>query len=709
MATAPILIDDAGVEDDSAPAQDLRSIANLAHHVGDLSSILTAQELATIGNQVVEDYERDLSSRSEWEEAARKGLARAAQEPLPKKDYPWPLASNVNFPVLTIAAQQFNARAYPAICKSGAMVKVRVIGSDKGRPQIGPDGQPLVGIPGPNGQLVPVTRQQFAAMAAASATQPQSGPDGSQPAPGTQNAPQAAPEPPQPQPIWAIQPGAKTKRADRVSSYLNIYLEYRVKGWESDMDLLLQQVPIVGCGFKKLWWHEGRQCVAYISALDLIVPTSAKSLDCTPRITERIPDVYPYQIRQRQRAGEYRVVDLPSSGEDAEAPRLLLEQHRYLDLDEDGVDEPYIVTVDRETSEVLKIEANFGPDDVKMDDDKVIRIEKTRFYVKYPFLPHPKGEFYDIGFGHLLEQMGDIINSAINQMFDAGHAQIAGGGFIASGLRLQNSNRSAVLRWQPGHYVTVSASGNDLRAGIVERTFPNVSPIMFQLLEMMLGAAKEVTSVKDVVTGNAPNTAPVGTTLALIDQGMAVFTAIYKRIYRSLGEEYSLIYDNIGRYADKDTAEDYMNVLDDPEANFQADFGERDMDVKPFADPTSVTKMQQMAKAQFLAALKGQGLNDLEINKRILQAADIEDIDSILPPADAPPPPQLVAQLAKLTSETNKNNALADNYSAQAFARAADTGMRLGEADGGSGSEGLFGLAGSPGDEVGVQGAAGQG
>lgn len=677
MATAPILDDETDAE--SAP---LLTLAQLAQSQGDISPLFDEQTLTSLGADVVRDYEKDLGDRSEWETQAREAIKRANQEKLDdaeiRKMPNW-RRSFANFPILTVAAQQFNARAYPAICKSGEMVKVGVIGSDKGRPQLGPNGQPL---------MRPVPGQ-------------------APPAPPQPGEPPQAPPQPQMQPVWQIPPGAKQKRADRVADYMNVALEYRVDDWEEDTDLLLYQLPIIGCGFRKVWWAEGKLCAAYVSALDLVVPVNAKSLKTTPRITERMPNEYPYQISSKMASEEYRPVILPSTGEDDEQPRLLLEQHRYVDLDDDGIGEPYIITVDHETSQVLRIEAGFSPDDVKMKGEKVVRIERHPFYVKYPFLPNPSGMFYDIGFGHLLDQVGDIINTTINQMFDAGYAQIAGGGFIASGLRLQGSNQTNTMRWQPGEYKCVAGSGNDLRAGIVERTFPGISPVLFNLLEMMLGAAKDITSVKDVVTGDAPNTAPVGTTMALIEQGLQVFNAIYKRDYRSLGEEFELMYELFSKYGDEDTAEDYINILDDPLANFKQDFSEADMDIKPAADPSSVTRMQRIAKAQALLAFRGQGLNDLAINRRALEAIGIEDIDELMPDPQAPPNPLDVAKLRVASSTADLNEARAGAQQALATKTGVEVGHQLGESEGYAG--GAAGLEKPPSNLVGTGGLGGPG
>jgi len=648
-------------------------IMQLAAHGGNLAEFFSEQELIALGSRVVEDYERDCSSRGEWEEKAKRALRSASQEgdlSNPDSYRVWKGAADIHYPILTIAATEFNARSYPAICKGDETVQVKVIGSDKGRPIIGPDGQPAVLVEGQ-----PMAASQFMQLA--------------------QQAQMAGQEPPQPEPAWQIPPGAKSKRAQRVKEYLNIVLNYRMDDWESDTDMLLYQLPIVGCGFRKVWWDNalGLPCCRYVPALRLLVPMDATSLETAPRITEEVPDVFPYQIRQRMARGEYRTVDLGTSeGENAgddEAARMLLEQHRLIDLDEDGYEEPYIVTVDKQSSEVLAIVAAYDPEDIEMNERSGIRIERTSFYIKYDFLPHPEGKFYGIGFGHLLAELSEVINTSINQMIDAGHAQIAGGGFMAGGLRLQGNGQTNTLRWRPGEYKVVNAPGGDLRGAIWERTFPNAPPVMFQVLELMLGAAQDVAAIKDVTSGDASNMGQVGTTLALIEQGLQVFTAIYKRVFRAEKAEFSLIYRLLGRYGTPQTAEDYMNVLDDPEANWEQDFNAKDMDIRPVSDPANVTRIQRMAKAQFLLETGSEDPNvdQRALKRRVWEAADIEDIDELLPPPDpnAPPPPDTM----KTLSEVAKNEAETEYKKAQTAKLGFEVGKAAGEAE-----------AGIPGEEM---------
>jgi chaperonin GroES len=610
----PIIDPDTLDGDEPSPIDKLFSLAN---KTGDFSEAIdvegTGITLAKIGQEVVEDYERDKSDRREWEEVAKDALTLAAQsQAKTEKTYPWKDAANVRFPLLTTAALQFNARSYPAIVKGDEAISVKVVGQDRGRPLIGPDGQPMaMGPQGPipasvAAQLPPEEQQQL-------------------------------------QPAWQVPPGGKAERAHRVAEYLNTVLFYRMEDWESDTDALLIQLPVVGCAFRKIWYDaaSGKQKAALVPALRIFVPAGARSCDTTPRLTEELPDVYPHEIASRMRAGYYRDIILNEENDD-DGARLLLEQHRLMDLDEDGLDEPYIVTVDHVTQRVLRIEANFSPEDVVVEGDRVMSIGRGKFFVKYDFFPHPEGKFYGIGLGHLLKQMGDVVDTAINQLIDAGTAQTAGGGFIASGVRLQARGGSTV-RYEPGTYRTVDGvSGSALREAIVERTLPNVSPVTFQVLDLILGAARDISGVKDVITGEASNTGQVGTTLALIEQGLQVFNAVYKRIYRSLKDEFALIYRNVSKFGGEAAAKDYAEVMDDPNADFAKDFNMRDLDIRPVSDPSSVTRMQKMARAQFLmGTVQMPGANPLAILKRVYEAADVENPDELLAPPPQPDPKML--------------------------------------------------------------------
>lgn len=635
-------------------------LLRLAGTAGDFSNALDLEDLHKLGQRVVEDYERDKRDRKDWAETAEEALNLASQEFEGKdvKSYPWKGCSNVRFPMLTTAALQFNARSYPAIVKGDEAISCKVVGNDNGRPKIGPDGQPMAILTAPTGEQMPIMASQVS---------------------------QLPPEAQQMlQPMWEVPPGGKAARARRVADYMNTTLFYRMKDWENDTDVLLIQLPVVGCVFRKVWYDSecGEQKARMVSALRILVPVGARSCDTTPRLTEEIPDVYPYEITERMRSGYYREIVLTDETDEDNA-RLLLEQHRLIDLDEDGLEEPYIVTVDHKTQRVLRLEPNFSPDSMKTSSDgRVLRIERGKFYVKYDFFPHPKGKFYGIGLGHLLAQLGDVIDTAINQLMDAGTAQTAGGGFIASGVRLQARGGGSTVRFSPGEYKTVDVPGAVLRDAIVERALPNVSPVTYQVLDLIMGAARDISGVKDVITGDASNTGQVGTTLALIEQGLQVYIATFKRVFRALKEEFTLLFENIGKHGGEEAALDYQQVLDDPQANFEADFTTPDFDIRPVSDPSSVTKMQKMAKAQFLMGVLepvvGAGGDAREIVRRALEAADVEDIEKILPePQPQQPNPADVAKVEKDQSTAVLNLAKAEQVKADTLAMGVDIGMDL--------------------------------
>lgn len=615
-------------------------LAEFAQADGDISELLDGPELATLGAEVVEGYETDLASINDWREAVKKALNAATQSTPDAKNYPFAGASNVQYPIVTVAAQQFAGRAYPAIVKGDQAIGVKVIGDKPEAPELPPQepGQP----PNPQAQQAAQAFQQQTALYQ-----------------------------------------AKEARAKRVRTYLNYRLFYGMKGWEEDEDALLNQLPIVGMAFKKVYRHPILGvCSEFVSALHLTVHMDTVDLERCPRVTQDY-ELYPYEIEQRIRAGVFRDVVLTQSETDKQAPREILEQHRLDDLDGDGLEEPYIVTVDKETMQVLRVEAAFGPEDVHVydlgtEDEKVKSIVRWMPFVPFQFMPDPKGRFYGLGFGQLLGPLSNVINTIINQLLDAGHAANAGGGFIAAGLRFQGNGQTNVIRFQPGEYKVVSAAGGDIKNSIVEKTIPNPSPVLYQLLDLILGAAKDISAVKDVLTGEAPSTAPVGTTLALIEQGLQQFTAIYKRVYRSLKEEFHRIYQCEARWGGEDSARAYVEILDDPQADFAKDFSQAGHDIVPVSDPTVVTKAQQLAKAQFAMQFMPMPFaNGAEIMKRALEAADIDSPNELIaqPP---PPPPNLIADVDKTKSETALNVAKIDEVKANTLKYAAEAGAKAG-------------------------------
>ena len=576
-----------------------------------IARILDDDQIAAIGTRVVQDFDIDETSRWEWEKSAKEAMDLALQVTA-EKNWPFHKASNIKYPLITVAALQFNARAYPAVVDSEQIVKVRVIGNDDGVPQMDQNGQPVQ----------------------------QQGPDG------------------QPVPAWVEgkEPQAKKSRGDRVAEHMSYQLMEKMTEWEEDTDTLLVQLPIVGTAFRKIYYDEGegRPISEMVAALDLVVNQNTKAMKTAPRVTQKFK-LYPHEIEERIRDGRF-VEDFDpgtaeGEGSDEDAPHEFLEQHRYWDLDGDGLQEPYICTVHKDSDALVRVVANFGIEDIKHNDEKILRITKRNYFVKYGFIRDPSGGFYDIGFGSLLESLSAAIDTAINQMLDAGTLQNAGGGFIGAGVRLKKSQ----IRIEPGVYKTVDATGATLKDAIYHHTHPGPSDVLFNLLGMMIEAAKDITGVKDIFTGDSGGKVQTATTtLALIEQGMKQFTAIYKRVYRSLKEEFKLL---AGINAETLDEQEYFHVLDEQKQVSRADYDLSDYDICPQADPRIVTDMQRMARAEFLLSFKGDPtIDQIEINRRVLTAAGQEDVEKLMAPPPQPDPIEQEMRVQTLDGEKTGND-----------------------------------------------------
>jgi chaperonin GroES len=470
------------------------------------------------------------------------------------------------------------------------------------------------------------------------------------------------------EPLWIKKPGDKRAKAERVSKHMSYQLLNEMEEWEEDTDVLLHHLPIVGCAFRKVYRsvEMARNVSEMVPAIHLVVNNKCKSLDEAPAVTHEV-FLYPQEIEERKLSETFLDIDLPTpndSDDDADAPHMFLEQHCYLDLDGDGYKEPYIVTVHKDCCQVVRIVANFRMEGVKDNGKRIVRIPKDQYFVKYSFIPHPKGGFYDIGFGQLLESLGETIDTTINQMLDAGHLQNAGGGFIGTGIRLKKGGQIKVA---PGKFDQVESTGK-LSDQIHMHQYQGPSPVLFQLLGMMVDASKDITAVKDILTGDTNGqTQTATTTLAMIEQGLKVFTAIYKRIYRALKDEFKLLFRLNSQYADEKT---YYTFQDQEEAVEKTDYDVASMDVCPVADPKMVTDMQRAAHAQFLMQIAehptlGAMQNPMEALTRIYDAMGVEAPEKLIVQQQGPSPIEQ-KQMDALDAKTAKDMAGAHKDAAQA-------------------------------------------
>ena len=329
------------------------------------------EDLDKIGYEVEREYKIDKKSRADWEVTAERAMKVALQVREPK-NYPFPNAANIKYPLVTVAALQFGARAYPAIVDGNRVVKAQVLGSDNGVPLQGQMmGQtamtPMQGDPMAQGQM------------------PQGMPPEGTPPEMAQQQPQQ-----QPEQQWQVQPGAKRAKADRVAAHMSYQLLQQMEEWEEDTDVLLHHLPIIGCAFRKVWRSEelGRNKAEMVPAMNLVVNNKVRNLEEAPRITHEI-FLYPQEIEERKRTGTFLNIELdaPTSSadidaDDVDAPHCFLEQHRFLDLDEDGYREPYIVTVHKDSCKVVRIVANYRVEDIKDDGKRITRIPRGHYFVK---------------------------------------------------------------------------------------------------------------------------------------------------------------------------------------------------------------------------------------------------------------------------------------------------------------------------------------
>ena len=594
------------------PSFDLTKALNEAN----LADKIKDSKLKEIGTKAIDGYKNDLNSRDAWEQQNDQWMRLACQV-MEEKTWPWPGAANIKFPILSTAALQFAARAYPSLISSFDIVHASPIGHD-------PDGQ------------------------------------------------------------------YATKSQD-ISTHMSYQLLHEMPDWEEDMDKLTFILPIIGCAFKKTYYSNLHK----VNISELVLPKHlvvnywATKLEDAPRITHEL-FYTTNEIKERQLAGlfcdgnDYEIITKQAGGSESQermktvkddmaqtqkpmdddtAPRLILEQHTFLDLDEDGYKEPYVITLDFESGKVLRITARWEIDGIITDDkNKIIRIEPTNYFTKFGFIPNPDGGFYDLGFGLLLGGINDGANTIINQLIDAGTLANLQGGFISKGIRIQQGD----MQIMPGQWQQVNNFGDDLKKGIFPLPFKEPSSVLFQLLGMLVQSSKELASISEIMVGKMPGqNTPAATTMATIEQGLKVFTSIYKRIYRSMGREFEKLYrlnsiympdhvdfsvivsgQNIGKSVNRT---DYQAMP--LQGSTSPGQGQVFVRVIPAADPNMVSETQKLVKSQSLKELIQLGtVNRGQATKQILEAegqANIPDLMQQDPPQE---PPEITIEKMKLQS-----------------------------------------------------------
>lgn len=457
--------------------------------------------------------------------------------------------------------------------------------------------------------------------------------------------------------------GAKALRAARVSKFQTWQLRYQMPYWDDDTDKLLVMLPLVGNVFRKVYKDPQKGAQArLVRAQDFVVNHLAKSMGHLRRETEMMV-FFGNEAETKFRTGEWRRAELSADRKegvpDADKPLSILEQHRWLDLDDDGFEEPYIVTLHETSGEVLRIVARFSPDDVVLNQaGEVCDIEAERFYTQYQFIPNPDGGLYAVGFCNLLYPIAESINTVLNQLLDAGTLSNTQGGLIAKGIRIKGGQ----MRIAPGEWKFVDSPGGVLKDSIVPLPVREPSAVLFQLLGLLIDGGKSLANLKDVLAGNLPNSnVPATTVLALIEQGQKVYSGIYKRIYRAMGAEFKSVFKINSKSAmtDRGFLQQYATVLDDPQAS-PRDFNQQDYDVCPVADPTVSSQAQRLARVQVLMPLRGTpGIKDDEVVNEYLSAAGYSNPERFYDPksAQAQQMDAMQTQMRVMESELSRKNA----------------------------------------------------
>jgi len=612
-----------------------------------LADRLADDELKEIGFDAYDQYKTDKESRSEWE-TRYKDANKLALQVFERKNTPWENASSVKFPLLTVSCIQFQSRVYGQLVSGTNIVKMRVIGGD------------------PTGE--------------------------------------------------------KLKRAKRIETHMSYQILEEDDSWQEEMDRLLMALPLVGTVFKKTFYdpEKNRLCSQMVLPKDLVVNYFARSLaaaTCITHIIEKTEN----ELETYFRMELYRRVTLSGAQNDGEDriqqavddrqgltrpkrrksdPYKLLELHTFLDLDDDGYQEPYIITILKDTHEVLRIVPRFRQSDVEMKGKEILRIKPRQHFSKFSLIPSPDGSFYDLGFGGLLGPLNDSVNTLINQIIDAGTLANRQGGFLGRAARLKGGR----LKFKIGEWQNVNVNGDDLRKAIVPLPVRDPSSVLFQVLGFLVDYGERLSSVSDMMVGKTPGqNTPATTSMAALEEGMKVYTSIYKRIYRSLRDEFRLRYELNREYLDP---EEYYVILDEGRDGkiFQTDYLGDSTDIKPAADPSIVSDMQRLQRAEALAqrATTVQGYNTAAVELRILDAMHVEGAQEIYPVDEKgnimiqpPPDPKVEIESAKFQADSQfKARELrgklalidaqiikleADSILAMAKAEAAEEGIQLDE------------------------------
>lgn len=560
-----------------------------------LTSKFPKEDLDTIGSWVMTGYIADEASRAKWVRRQDAAMDLAMQV-VKEKTFPWPGAANVVFPLVTIASLQFSARSLTNLIQGENVFRYKAYG---------------------------------------------------------------------------MQSDVDTKqKATTMGSFMSWQVLEQDTEWEPQHDRLFIYTSIVGTGFTKSSYDPDLEYPIdrFVTARDLVIDYNAESVDAAQRKSHIVP-VARNKIHTRIQKGVYRdaskegwynevpkiepqapqqgkdnrVGALPQPSPDFLTPFSCIEQHVNLDLDQDGYYEPYIVTVEKTSKFVLRIVARWDSDsDVQRLDNTIINIKPHEYFTPYGFIPNPESAIYSLGFGTLLGPLNEAVSSGINQILDGGTMANSNGGFLSRGVKI----RGGVVTVAPWEWKRVDSTGDDLRKSMVPLPVNPPSTVMFQLLGLIIQYADRISGSQEVMVGENPGqNTPAETSRNMVEQGMQVYAAIFKRFWRALKQEGKKRHILNGKFLPQ-------KAVFGKGSEVLCDWFKVNPDlVAPIANPNVTSKAQRIQKASMVRqAAQTLGGYDTEYAERQwLAALDVDDIDQVYPGIEKTgPKPNPKMELEKL-------------------------------------------------------------
>ncbi len=554
-----------------------------------LAEVIDERFLMDISSELLGYYEDDKSSRQEWEDAYTDGLSLLGIR-YEEREEPFRGSSGVTHPVIAEAVTQFQAQAYKELLPSSGPVRTQVVGA-------------------------------------------------------------ATPE---------VQ-----SQAQRVQEFMNYQIVHRMEEYDPEMDRLLFYLPLAGSAFKKVYFDDmlDRAVSRFVPADDLLVPYNATDLQSASRITHvirmnsndvrkyqaggfyRDVDLLPYEQEDEVREKERRLMGVEKTSSD-EQDCTILEVHTDLDLqgfehvnpidgEPTGIKLPYIITIDEGSSKVLSVRRNWT------EGDELYR--RIEYFTHFKFLPGLG--FYGFGLLHMIGGLGRSATSILRQLIDAGTLSNLPAGFKARGIRIRDSDEPL----SPGEFRDIDVPGGALRESIMPLPYKEPSQTLMSLLGFVVDAGRRFAAIADMQVGDGNQQAAVGTTVALLERGSKVMSAIHKRLHYAQKQEFRML----ARVFAESLPPMYpYNVYGAEAAVKQMDFDER-VDVIPVSDPNIFSMSQRLALAQTqlqLAQSNPQMHNLYEAFRRIYEAIGVHNIEALLP---APQPPQPVDPATENAASVN--------------------------------------------------------